>query len=151
MNHVELETSVGYMLKRAQAALHAAMDRELRAHGLTVSQYACLELLAHRPDVSNAELARAAFVTRQAMHQLLGGLRTAGLVTGSARGRGERLSLTPAGRERLAGASQAVAEVESQMLATFAADRRAGLYADLRALAENLTPTGPAETGPAVT
>ncbi len=139
MKHVDLERSVGYTLKRAQSALHATMDAALREHGLSVSQYSCLELLAQRPGVSNAELARGAFVTRQAMHQLLGGLRTAGLVASSGHGRHERLSLTPAGVDRLTGASRAVAGLEEQMVASFSAPRRDRLRADLDALADNLT------------
>jgi DNA-binding MarR family transcriptional regulator len=141
VKHVDLESSVGYTLKRAQSALHAAMDAALREHGLSVSQYSCLELLAQRPGVSNAELARGAFVTRQAMHQLLGGLRTAGLVASSGHGRHERLSLTPDGVERLTSASRAVARLEEQMLATFSAPHRHRLQAELSALADNLTTT----------
>lgn len=140
MSRVDLETSVGYTLKRAQSALHAAMDLALRERALSVPQYSCLELLAQRPGVSNAQLARGAFVTRQAMHQLLGGLRAAGLVTSSGRGRHERLSLTPAGHERLTGASRDVAELEERMLTTFTAAHRERLHDDLRALADTLTP-----------
>ena len=72
---VDLDRSVGYILKRAQSALHTALETRLRTHGLSVSQYACLELLAQRPDLSQSELARGAFVTRQAMHQLVAGLQ----------------------------------------------------------------------------
>lgn len=54
---------VGYLLKRTQAALRGAMDKVLREHGLTVPQYATLELLALHPGMSNADLARATFVT----------------------------------------------------------------------------------------
>jgi DNA-binding MarR family transcriptional regulator len=39
------------------------MDGELRDYGLTVSQYACLQILASRPRISNADLARDAFVS----------------------------------------------------------------------------------------
>ena len=65
---VELGRRMGYELKRAQAALRAAMDEALRRHGLTVPQYACLELLDQRPGLTNAELARGAFVSRQSMN-----------------------------------------------------------------------------------
>ena len=78
---VDVSTSVGYALKRATTALHGAMAAELTPLGLSVSQYSCLELLGSYPGTTNASLARGAFVTRQAMHQLLGGLRAAGLVT----------------------------------------------------------------------
>jgi DNA-binding MarR family transcriptional regulator len=116
------------------------MDAELRAHGLSVPQYACLELLAQRPGLSNAELARGAFVSRQAMHQLIAGLRAAGLVEGDGEGRGRRLALTAAGAARLAGASRAVAAVEERMLAPLPVEERRRLHADLLACAEALAP-----------
>lgn len=140
MSQVDLEHAVGYALKRAATTLRAAMDAELRAHALSVPQYVCLELLAQRPGLSNAELARGAFVSRQAMHQLLGGLRAAGLVTGNGEGRGQRLALTPAGAERLAGASEAVAAVEERMLTSLSAPQRERLHSDLTTCADSLTP-----------
>lgn len=140
MSQVDLDRAVGYALKRAQTALRAAMDAELRGHGLSVPQYACLELLGHQPALSNAELARGAFVTRQAMHQLLGGLRTAGLVNSEGQGRNERLTLTAAGTQRLVGASQAVAAIQEQMLAALTAQQRERLHADLNTCAEALAP-----------
>ena len=69
MSQVDLPTSIGYQLKRASAALRAAMDAELRHCDLSVPQYASLELLAQRPGLTNADLARGVFVTRQATHQ----------------------------------------------------------------------------------
>lgn len=141
MSHVDLEHAVGYALKRATTALRAAMDAELRAHDLSVPQYACLELLAQRPGLSSAELARGAFVSRQAMHQLLGGLRAAGLVTGDGQRRGQRLALTAAGAERLARASQAVAAVEDGMLASLTAPERERLHSALSTCADALTGT----------
>lgn len=114
---VDIDRSVGYTLKRAQATLHRALEKRLRGLGLSVSQYACLELLARQPDVSQSELARDAFVTRQAMHQLTTGLEEAGLVTSRGDGRARRLRLTAEGRRKLKAASRAGAEVERQMLA----------------------------------
>ena len=141
---VDIPTSVGYALKRATTALHTAMDAELRPQGLSVSQYSCLELLARDPATSNAELARGAFVTRQAMHQLLGGLRTTGLVEGDGRGRSERFHLTSLGRARLRDASAAVAAVEQRMLGEIPPGHHRRLHADLIACVEALTPVRPA-------
>ena len=115
--HVDLDRSVGYILKRAQSALHTALETRLRTHGLSVSQYACLELLAQRPDLSQSELARGAFVTRQAMHQLAAGLQSAGLITSRDDGRARRLQLTALGKRKLRAASRAASEVERKMLA----------------------------------
>jgi hypothetical protein len=61
---IELDTSLGYMLKAAASALHSAMEAVLRPLGMTITHYACLELLAQRPGLSNSELARGTFVTR---------------------------------------------------------------------------------------
>ena len=46
---IELDTSLGYMLKAAASALHAALEAVLRPLGMTITHYACLELLAQRP------------------------------------------------------------------------------------------------------
>jgi len=140
VSHVDLDQAVGDALKRAAIALRAAMDAELREQGLSVPQYACLELLAQRPGVSNAELARGAFVSRQAMHQLLAGLGTAGLVSSRGQGRNERFALTAAGARHRARASEAVAGIEKRMLASFSGPQRRRLHADLNACADALTP-----------
>lgn len=117
---VELDTSVGYALKRAAAALRTAMDAALRPLSLTVPQYACLELLGAQPGLSGSELARGAFVTRQSMHALLRGMEDRGLLTRPAsapHGRALPTELTPAGRAALESASTAVAAVERAMVA----------------------------------
>jgi DNA-binding MarR family transcriptional regulator len=113
---VDLDTSIGYALKRTTTALRTAMEASLRSLGLSVPQYSCLEILDSRPGISNADLARGVFVTRQAMHQLLGGLQAAGLVAADGQGRGQRYSLTPEGRRVITTASAAVAAVEEGML-----------------------------------
>jgi hypothetical protein len=74
VRRVDIDTSIGYALKRTATALRTAMEASLRSLGLSVPQYSCLEILSARPGISNADLARGVFVTRQAMHQLLGGL-----------------------------------------------------------------------------
>ena len=45
---IELDTSLGYMLKAAASALHSAMEAVLRPLGMTITHYSCLELLAQR-------------------------------------------------------------------------------------------------------
>lgn len=144
VSQVDLDTAVGYVLKRATVALRAAMDSALREHDLTVPQYSCLEQLAHQPGLTNAELARGTFVSRQAMHRLLATLKGAGLVQGDGGGRHERFTLTDEGAQRLVGASTAVAAVQERMLASFDPDRRRRLYADLAACANALSRQGPA-------
>ena len=80
---IDLTTSMGYLLKEASSALRAAMEAVLRPLGMTVTHYSCLELLAQRPGLSNSDLARGAFVTRQSMNVLLQSLERDGDVTRS--------------------------------------------------------------------
>lgn len=138
MRQVDLDQSVGYAIKRAQHALHSAMDGELRGYGLSVSQYACLEILASRPRISNADLARDAFVSRQAMHQLLTGLQATGLVTAVGQGRSQRYALTAEGRTRLRAASSTVAAIEQRMIATLSRADREQLHRQLSVCATAL-------------
>lgn len=139
----DLEQAVGYVLKQAQAALRAAMEAVLRPLDLTVPQYACLELLGQRPGLSNAELARGAFVTRQSMNLVLRGLQDRGLVTrpGQApHGRALPTQLTSAGREQLHAASAAVRAVEKRMLSPLSVTDQRRLRDDLAACTTALTP-----------
>jgi DNA-binding MarR family transcriptional regulator len=139
-----LDTAVGYVLKEAASALRGAMDAALRPLGLTVPQYACLELLGQRPGLSNADLARGAFVTRQSMNVVLQGLEARGLVTRPAEaphGRQLPAELTPAGRDQLRAASTAVRAVEVKMCAGLSPARQKDLLASLTACARNLGQT----------
>ena len=145
---VDLDTSLGYLLKQAASALRSSMDAALRPLGLTVPQYACLELLAQRSGLSNSELARGAFVTRQSMNVLLQGLERDGFVSRPAEppaaGRALPAQLTSLGRERLASASSAVQAVEERMRAGLDADHQDALRALLTACvtALNESPAG---------
>ncbi|MEU6560521.1 MarR family winged helix-turn-helix transcriptional regulator [Nocardia nova] len=140
----DVDLSVGYVLKQAATALRTRMDAVLRPLELTVPQYACLELLGQREGVSSAELARGAFVSRQAMNQVLRGLQERGLLARPAAtdyGRALPSRLTPEGERVLRAASRAVAEVERQMLGSFDEARRRRLLEDLTACAAALSET----------
>ena len=117
---VDLETSLGYLLKEASSTLRTAMEAVLRPLGMSVTHYSCLELLAGRPGLSNSELARGAFVTRQSMNVLLQALERDGYVTRPAEapvGKVLPTRLTPRGRQSLEKATAAVRAVEVSMLA----------------------------------
>ena len=140
----DLEVSVGYVLKQTQAALRAAMDAALGPLGLTVPQYSCLELLGQRPGLSGSDLARGAFVSRQAMNQVLRGLEGRGLLarpTTPAHGRALPTELTSTGRAVLHTASSAVAEVEQRLLAPLDDAQQRRLCHDLAACAGAVTVT----------
>ncbi|GAA3182729.1 MarR family transcriptional regulator [Streptomyces ramulosus] len=132
---------LGYLLKRAQAALRGAMDKVLREHGLTVPQYSTLELLALHPGMSNADLARATFVTRQSGNVVLRGLQDAGLITRPAtadHGRARPARLTDEGRARLATVQAAVHAVEQRMTDALPPRRVTALLTDLDLIAAAL-------------
>lgn len=140
----DLDRSVGYALKQAAAALRTAMDSALRPLGLTVPQYACLELLGQRPGLSGAALARAAFVTRQSMNEVLRGLHARGLLDRPAtarQGRSLPTELTAEGRYQLEAASGAVRTLERQMLNGLPPAARSRLREDLAACSSALTST----------
>ncbi|MBM2620440.1 MarR family transcriptional regulator [Actinoplanes sp. LDG1-06] len=141
MGQVELDTSVGYLLKMASSALHNAMEAVLRPLGMTITHYSCLELLSQRPGLSNSELARGTFVTRQSMNVLLQALERDGLVTRPERAPSGRVlptTLTEAGRRQLASASSAVRAVEETMLSGMSPDEQNQMRRLLRSCVDEL-------------
>ncbi|PPG53634.1 MarR family transcriptional regulator [Rathayibacter sp. AY1E9] len=138
---IDLETSLGYLLKEASSALRAAMEAVLRPLGMTVTHYSCLELLAQRPGLSNSELARGAFVTRQSMNVLLQTLERDGVVTrpdAAPVGKALPTRLTERGRRSLAEASAAVRGVELRMLEGLAEEERQAAARLLRGMIGSL-------------
>ncbi len=142
---VDLETSVGYLLKEASSALRGAMESVLRPLGMTVTQYSCLELLAQRPGLSNSELARGAFVTRQSMNVLVQALERDGYVTRPTQapvGKVLPTALTPLGRRSLDKATAAVRSVEVRMLAGLSQHERSQAFTTLRSMVQSLRDVG---------
>jgi DNA-binding MarR family transcriptional regulator len=142
---VDLQTSLGYLLKEASSALRSAMEAVLRPLGMTVTHYSCLELLAQRPGLSNSELARGAFVTRQSMNVLLQTLERDGYVTRPAEppvGKALPARLTPRGRRSLAKATAAVRSVEVRMLSGMTQDEQASAFAALQSMVRALGDDG---------
>lgn len=138
---IDLETSLGYLLKEASSVLRAAMEDVLRPLGMTVTHYSCLELLAQRPGLSNSELARGAFVTRQSMNVLLLSLERDGFVTRPAEapvGKALPARLTARGRRSLEKATAAVRSVEVRMLAGLTETEQAAALRILRSMADAL-------------
>ena len=138
---IDLRTSLGYLLKEASSALRSAMEEVLRPLGMTMTHYSCLELLAQRPGLSNSELARGAFVTRQSMNVLLQNLEREGFVTRPTEARVGKVlptELTPRGRESLKKASAAVRSVELRMLSGMTEAEQAGALRILRSMVDAL-------------
>ena len=127
---VNSQPQVGYVLKQAQALLHARMEEALRPLGLTVTHYSCLHHLRREPGISAAALARGTFVTRQSMNATLQQLLDRGLVTRPSQaesGRALPTQLTADGDTALDEAQRLVDAVEQRMLAGLAANDRDAL------------------------
>ncbi|AZS38295.1 putative HTH-type transcriptional regulator [Microbacterium lemovicicum] len=143
---IRLDTSLGYLLKEASSALRASMEDALRPLGMSITHYSCLELLAQRPGLTNSELARGAFVTRQSMNVLLQALERDGIVTRpeeAAVGKALPARLTARGRASLEKATAAVRAVEIRMLAELDPDQQAVARDALRSMVQALRPSRP--------
>ncbi len=149
---MDLETSLGYLLKEASSALRTAMEEVLRPLGMSVTRYSCLELLAQRPGLSGSELARGAFVTRQSMHVLLQALEREGYVSRPAEplvGKVLPTRLTPHGRRSLAKATVAVRSIELRMVSGLSATERPAAFALLQSMVRSLRNTSDGGQGAA--
>ena len=133
---------VGYLIKRAQTVLHDAMADALGSHDLTVTQFAVLTALDEEPGLSNADLARRAFVTPQSMHAVLQELERLELVVRRPHPQHQRVlqaALTGAGRRTLTSAATAVDVIEEQMLRKLSNPARSRLASALSSCIDSLT------------
>ena len=136
----------GYLIKRAQAALNAQMTRALHRHGVTLAQFAALTALAEEPGLSNAELARRAFITPQSMNENLRELEQRTWVTRShhpTHGRIRQTELTEQGRTTLQACDATVTLIEQRMLAELDPGQRRQLATALRTCIAALNPVQP--------
>jgi DNA-binding MarR family transcriptional regulator len=141
---------VGYLIKRAQMVLHDAMADALGSHGLTVTQFAVLTGLDEEPGLSNADLARRAFVTPQSMHAVLQELERLQLVVRSTHPQHQRVlqaALTGAGRRTLTSAAAAVDAIEEQMLRKLSSPARSRLASALTSCIDSLAESPTSSVG----
>lgn len=113
-----LDRSLGYNLKRTQHQLRRRMDEALKACGLSTAQNAVLSALMTQPDMTNADLANAAFITPQSMQSVLAGLEEAGYVVrrqDDRHGRRQLARLTPSGEAMAVQGQQATVQIEEAL------------------------------------
>ena len=129
---------LGYLLHRVAAALRSEVTSTvLDPLQLTFPEYICLRLLSHAPGQSNAQLAREANVSRQAMNIVVQGLQERGLVTRPATasaGRARPTELTAAGAELLGRSDPGIRGAEDRVLSTLDAEDRRSFRRILGAL-----------------
>jgi DNA-binding MarR family transcriptional regulator len=133
---------VGYLIKRAQTVLHNASAEALAPQGLTVTEFAVLTALEDEPGLSNADLARRAFVTPQSMHTVFKELENRELLVRRSHPdhrRVLRAELTRSGRATLREAADAVTAVEELMLSRLSESARSRLAGSLSSCVRALT------------
>ena len=129
-----MDQRIGYLIKRAQAALRARMDAALQSKGITTLQYSVLSTLEAEPGSSNAELARHTFVTPQTMMRIVDNLQAAGLierVPHATHGKVLTSTLTHKGKAVVASCHAKIAAVEERMLRQLDRPAREALQASL--------------------
>ena len=133
---------LGYMLKRAQHAMRTKMDQLLEPFSLTAPQYNVLSAVQLSPGISNAMLARGAFVTAQSMLGIVANLEHIGLIKREAHpthGRIRRSELTATGSAILEKAHAVLSGIDETMTIGFNNTERKLLRHLLEKCAENLS------------
>jgi DNA-binding MarR family transcriptional regulator len=134
--------SLLYAVKQVELAVRARLDEGLRGSGITVPQWTALTVLARREGQTSAELARNAFVSAQAMGDLVAALERGRWITRTpdpAHGRRVLIGLSDEGWALLERLAPVAAEVEATMVDGFDDAERADLRALLNRCRTNLT------------
>jgi DNA-binding MarR family transcriptional regulator len=128
------EPRISYVVARLERALRRAINERVGAYELTVLQYTTLSILGHRGELSNAQLARRAYMSPQAMSEVIEALEAKRLVMRSPHPSHRRVLpavLTAKGRKVLRACDAVVDELEQEMLDGLSARDRDALRASL--------------------
>jgi DNA-binding MarR family transcriptional regulator len=135
------EPRISYVVARLERAIRRAINERVSLYDLTVLQYTTLSVLGRRGELSNAQLARRAYMSPQAMSEVIEALEAKGLIKRSQHpnhGRVYPATLTAKGRKVLAACERLIDEMETEMLAGLSATEqgrlRHGLIHAVRAL-----------------
>lgn len=110
---------LGLLIHLVRGVLQPAASEVLRPLGLTLPEFIFLRMLLEWPGASNADLAREANVSAQALHKVLRGLEDAGAVERPASapsGRALPAQLTRKGRSLLTRAMATLQVAEDEVL-----------------------------------
>lgn len=122
------EQTASYLIGRTDRIIRAKLEAVLAESGLSLAEFTALSVLAKRPGLSNARLARRSLVTPQAMHKVVRSLERAGLVRRASTPEGGRAlatTITEAGERSVAEILPRIKAAEDHTLhALDAAERR---------------------------
>ena len=131
-----VEPRISYVVARLERAVRAAINERVRPYGLTTLQYTTLSVLRARGQpLSNAQLARRAYMTPQSMIEVIDALERKGLIRRDPHPNHRRVypaKLTAKGRRVLKACDAAVEEMEAEMLAELNEEERELLLAWLK-------------------
>jgi DNA-binding MarR family transcriptional regulator len=134
-----------YLVKQAELAIRAHLDRIVSRQELTTLQYTALSVLERNPGISSAQLSRRSFVTAQAGNEMVGVLERKGLIErqpSPAHLRIRLVYLTTAGAALLDACDAEVDALEARMLHGVDAAARRQLRAGLESCTANLHDAG---------
>lgn len=118
---------ISYLVARADRGIRRLLDEVVATHGVSTPEYTAMSALRLRPGLSSAQLARRAFVTPQAMNQIVAGLEDRGLIHRSTDPNHRRILqtfLTAEGKRVLAACDTDVDRLEDEVLGVFSDDQR---------------------------
>jgi DNA-binding MarR family transcriptional regulator len=136
---LEPEARATYLIGRIDRIVRRRLDEILEPFDLTLAQYTALSVLASRPGLTNAQLARRSLISPQGMNQALGALADKGLIQRqqhAVNGRQLEVHLTTKGKRLLSRAHRRTEEVDQGLLDRLEPDDRQGFLQMLRILAE---------------
>jgi DNA-binding MarR family transcriptional regulator len=126
------ERGLGTVLKRAEQSLLRAKSAAIKPSGLTLAQYVALAELEAQPGLTGASLARACFVTPQAMMVVLKAMQEQGLIERTPHPRHPNVlevHLTDVGREALGAARELAEPIEQRLRDAFTHEEESTLRA----------------------
>jgi DNA-binding MarR family transcriptional regulator len=134
---------LGYLVRQANVAVRAAMERALADIDATPAQFAVLTMIVAYPGVSGAALARLTFLTPQTINVIVRNLEKGGAIQKSAdaiHGRILRLQATPKGQALLKRCRIRVMEIEDKLGGLVGREDEKVVRRWLVAVAEKLAP-----------
>jgi DNA-binding MarR family transcriptional regulator len=132
---------LSYLVGRLNQALRRRLIEVLREFDLSLPQYTAMSVLNTRGQLSNSQLASRAFISPQAMNEVVQGLETRKLIMrqpSASHGRIVEFLLTERGIETKKSCDAGVAKLEKSMLAKLTAAEAASLKAALIKCAQTL-------------
>jgi DNA-binding MarR family transcriptional regulator len=141
------KASTSYVVARLERAIRHAIAERVRPYGLTVLQFTTLSVLSRGGQLSNAQLARRAYMRPQSMSEVIEALEANDLIRRAAHPNHRRVltaTLTDKGQEVLAACEKSVRQFEDGMMRDFDPEERERFMEQLKTCVRALNAGFPA-------